>query len=201
MSEVNSPLSGVNMLSWSSDGDRRLETVRTVITERGLRANGYIIDAGVPPYGASYSLLADSRGRTRRLAAQSDSIDGERHLALTRTPGGPWVVESTGGSSPLYALNDAQDIDLESSAFSNALALRRLHLAAELNGGHHHGVEIPVTVACVSMPSLIVRSVQHFYTFRGDGVVSYRGPAGEADLSIDSDHFVRDFPGLSRRLG
>lgn len=189
------------MLSWSSDGDRRLETVRTVLTERGLRANGYIIDAGIPPYGASYSLLADARGRTRRLAAQSDSIDGERHLALTRTPGGPWVVESTGGSSPLYALDDAQDIDLESSAFSNALALRRLSIAAARNGGTHPGVEIPVTVACVAMPSLIVRSVQHFYTFRGDGVVSYRGPAGEADLTVDSDHFVTNFPGLSRRLG
>jgi hypothetical protein len=189
------------MRSWSSQAHRRLETVRTVITERGLRANGYIIDASDTPYGSSYSLLVDVRGRTRRLAVQSDSIDGERHLALTRTPGGPWVVESTAGSSPLYALDDAQDVDLDSSAFTNALALRRLALATENNGGLQLGQDIPVTVACISMPTLAVRAIQHVYTFRGDGVVSYRGPAGEADLTIDQQNFVIDFPGLSRRLG
>ena len=188
------------MLSWSSDVNRRLETVRTVITERGLRANGYIIDAGGEPYGSSYSLLVDVQGRTRRLAVQSDSVEGERHLALTRTPGGPWVVESTGGSSPLYALNDAQDVDLESSAFTNALSLRRLVAAGEHDGGPRIGAEFAVTVACISVPTLIVRAVQHFYTFRGDGVVSYRGPAGEADLKVDHQNFVIDFPGLSHRL-
>lgn len=189
------------MLSWSSDRDRRVETVRAVLTERGLRANGYIISAGDDPYGASYSLLVDARGRTRRLAAQSDSVEGERHLALTRTPGGPWVVESTGGSSPLYALNDAQDIDLDSSAFSNALALRRLAMGNHDQGGPEIDLEIPITVACVALPTLAVRSVEHVYTFRGGGVVSYRGPAGVADLTIDHQSFVLDFPGLSRRLG
>jgi len=193
------------MLSWTSEAHRRLETVRTVITERGLRANGYIIEASDTPYGSSYSLLVDSKGRTRRLAVQSDSIDGERHLALTRTPGGPWVVESTAGSSPLYALNEAQDVDLESSAFTNALALRRLMINSQSEtqsgGGPQIDQEFSVGIACISMPTLVVRSVQHFYTFRGNGVVSYRGPAGEADLTIDPQSFVVDFPGLSRRLG
>jgi len=189
------------MLSWISDSNRRLESVRAVITERGLRANGYLIDAGHAPFGASYSLLVDARGRTRRLAAQSDSIDGERHLSLTRTPGGPWLVESTAGSTPLYALDGAHDIDVESSAFSNALALRRLAMVDALSDGPRLGEEIAVTVACVSMPTLAVRAVQHFYTFRSEGVVGYRGPAGEADLTIDTQHFVVDFPGLSRRLG
>jgi hypothetical protein len=189
------------MLSWSSDVNRRLETVRTVITERGLRANGYIIEASDSPYGATYSLLVDAQGRTRRLAVESDSVEGERHLALTRTPGGPWVVESTAGSSPLYALNEAQDVDLESSAFTNALDLRRLVASSQPDGGPEIGHEFTAKVAFIAMPSLVVRSVQHSYTFRGDGVVSYRGPAGEADLTIDHQNFVVDFPGLSRRLG
>ena len=188
------------MLSWRSDLHRRLETVRTVITKRGMRANGYIIQASDSPYGASYSLLVDHPGRTRRLVVESDSVEGERHLALTRTPGGPWVVESTAGSSPLYALNDASDVDLESSAFTNALVLRRLVASAQQEGGPQIGHEYSVKVAFIAMPSLAVRSVQHVYTFRGDGVVSYRGPAGEADLTIDQQNFVIDFPGLSRRL-
>lgn len=191
------PQPGATILSWGSRDDRRLETVRAVITERGLRANGYIIDAGKAPYGGSYSLLVDAKGRTRRLSAQSDSIEGERHLSLTRTPGGPWVVESTSGSNPLYALNEAADIDLDASTFSHSLPLRRL---AMLGRDQDLDIEQTVVVACVSFPTLAVRSVAHHYTFRADGVVSYRGPDVEGDLTVDDQHFVVDFPGSSRRL-
>lgn len=188
---------GATILSWSSQGERRLETVRAVITERGLRANGYIIDAGDEPYGGSYSLLVDAKGRTRRLSAQSDSLEGERHLSLTRTPGGPWVVESTSGSNPLPALNDAADIDLDASTFSHSLPLRRLAiLGHDADLGH----EFSVTVACISFPTLAVRSVAHHYTFRENGVVSYRGPDGDGDLTVDPQHFVVDFPGSFRLL-
>ena len=192
--------SGATVLSWRSDDGRRLETVRAVVTERGLRANGYVIDAGADPYGGSYSLLVDAKGRTRRLSAQSDSLEGERHLSLTRTPGGPWVVESTSGSNPLYALDDAADIELDASTFSHSLPLRRLAVQgcdAEI------GAEFTVVVACISFPTLAVRSVAHHYTFRGDGVVSYRGPDGSeshVDLTIDDRYFVVDFPGSARRV-
>ncbi len=188
---------GAMILSWSSHGERRLETVRTVITERGLRANGYIIDAGDQPFGGSYSLLVDAKGRTRRLSAQSDSLEGERHLSLTRTPGGPWVVESTSGSNPLYALDDAADIDLDASTFSHSLPLRRL---AVLGHDAEIGTEFTVTVACISFPTLAVRPVAHHYTFRGDGVVSHRGPDGDDDVTVDPQYFVVDVPGTSHRL-
>lgn len=191
------PQPGATILSWSSRDGQRLETVRAVITERGLRANGYIIDAGQDAYGGSYSLLIDAKGRTRRLSAQSDSVEGERHLSLTRTPGGPWVVESTSGSNPLYALNDAVDIDLDASTFSHSLPLRRL---AALGLDRDLGREQTVVVACISFPTLAVRAVAHHYTFRTDGVVSYRGPDGEVDLTIDERRFVIDFPGSARRL-
>lgn len=191
------PQPGATVLSWSSRGGRRLETVRAVITERGLRANGYLVDAGAEPYGGSFSLLVDAKGRTRRLSAQSDSIEGERHLSLTRTPGGPWVVESTSGSNPLYVLNDAVDIDLDASTFSHSLPLRRLAML-----GHDQDLdrELTVVVACVSFPTLAVRPVAHHYTFRTDGVVSYRGPDAEGDLTVDDHDFVVDFPGSSRRV-
>ncbi len=186
------------MLTWSSDGQRRLETVRTVITERGLRANGYIVQAG--SYGASYSLLVDAQGRSRRITVQSDSPQGERHLSLTRTPGGPWVVESTSGSNPLHALDEALDVDLESSTFTNALILRRTRVTSGDPDGPGVGAETKVTVARISMPTLTVEAVEQSYTYRGDGVVSFRGPIGQAELTVDENSFVIDFPGVSHRL-
>ncbi len=173
-----------------------------MITERGLRANGYLIQAGGTAYGASYSVLTDASGRTRRITVHSDSAEGERNLSLTRTPGGPWVVDSTAGSSPLYALDDSQDVDIQSSAFTNALPLRRLGLIRTeglLTNGSDE--EFVINVASISMPTLEVRSIEHRYTFRGSGVVTHRGPAGVRDLSIDEHGFVIDFPGLSYRLG
>ncbi|WP_111768026.1 putative glycolipid-binding domain-containing protein [Nakamurella deserti] len=189
---------GATILSWSSQGRQRLETVRAVVTERGLRANGYIVDAGDQPYGGSYSLLVDAKGRTRRLSAQSDSLEGERHLSLTRSPGGPWVVESTSGSNPLYALDAAVDIGLDASTFSHSLPLRRL---AVLGHDDDPGTEFTVVVACISFPTLAVRPVAHHYTFRGDGLVSHRGPDGDGPLTVDPQFFVVDVPGASHRVG
>lgn len=107
------------------------------------------------------------------------------------------MVESTGGSNPLYALDDAVDISLDASTFSHALPLRRL---AALGHDAELGVEFTVMVACVSFPTLAVRAVAHHYTFRGDGVVSHRGPGGDSELTVDPQFFVVDFPGWSARV-
>jgi len=186
------------MLAWSSDNHHRLETVRTVLSERGLRANGYIIrgghDAG---FGCSYSVLADAQGRTRRLSVQSDVYDGERHLSLTRTPGGPWVLESTSGSSPLPELDAAQDIDLQASAFTNSLALRRAGL---VGADVPIGTEATIVVARVSMPELTVEPVEHHYTVLGSNQIGYSGLLGDLVLTVDDDGFVIDFPNLTHRI-
>lgn len=190
------------MLTWWSDQLRRMETVRIVITERGLRANGYIVQSGDQPYGSSYQFLIDAQGRTRRLTVQTDSAEGERHLGLTRTPGGPWVVESTSGSSPLLALQDADDLDLDSSAFTNALSLRRLALPTADKTSPPLNDEFPIKVGRISLPTLAVRPVLAGYTFRGHGIVSYRQPdRPEVSLVVDDEFFVISFPGMSHRLG
>ena len=183
------------MMSWESWLGDRLETVRVVTTERGMRANGYVIQAGEAPYGASYQFLVDVAGRTRRLAVQSDSVEGERHLALTRTPGGPWVVESTAGSRPLFALNGAEDLQLDSSAFTPALAIRRLGIPERQRHRPHS-----LRVGCISMPTLEVRAVEYEYTFGDGDKATLVGPEGHLDLTIDERGFVVLIPGHSRRL-
>ena len=186
------------MLAWSSDNHQRLETVRTVLSERGLRANGYIISgAGDSGYGCSYSILADAQGRTRRLSVQSDVVDGERHLSLTRTPGGPWVLESTSGTTSLPVLDAAQDIDIQTSAFTNSLALRRLGLTGP---DVAIGTETTVVVARVSMPSLTVIAAETHYTVLGRNQIGYSGTLGDLVLTLDDDGFVIDFPHLTHRI-
>ncbi len=185
------------MLAWTSDDQHRLETVRVVLTDRGMRASGHIVSAAGDPFGVWYSLLADPEGRTRRLTVQTDSGTGERTLALSRVPGGQWVADYGSGPRTLTQVEAALDADLLASAFTNSLAIRRLGL-------HRTVGSALLTVASVGGPDPEVTPVQHHYrTISADSygaVIEYTGPLGERELTIDADGFVVHFPGLSDRL-
>ncbi len=182
--------------SWSSDDGRRLETVRVVMTERGLRASGYLVRVGKQSFGASYSVLCDAAGRTRRVTLRSDSAATERGLSLTRTPGGPWL-DGAGKSPPMPDLDMAFDVDLTTSVFSNSLAIRRLGL-------HRRYGQESVVAAEVGFPDLTVEPVVHHYRTLEIGEhgarLRHQGPSGRHDLTVDSEGFVLDLPHLSYRL-
>ncbi len=167
-----------------------------VITERGLRASGYIVVVGKASLGASYSLLCDASGRTRRLTVRSDSLTTERGLSLTRTPGGPWL-DGAGKSPPMPDLDVAFDIDLNLSAFTNSLAIRRLGL-------HQRNGEEEITVAEIAVPDLGVQPVQHRYKtieVTADGArIDHHGPSGHHQILVDRQGFVVTVPHLSYRL-
>ena len=167
-----------------------------VITERGLRASGYLVVVGMASLGASYSLLCDASGRTRRLTVRSDSQISDRGLSLTRTPGGPWL-DGAGKSPPMPDLDVAFDIDLNLSAFTNSLAIRRLGL-------HQRYGEESITVAEIAVPDLAVQPVLHRYKtieVTADGArIEHHGPSGHHEIAVDRQGFVIDMPRLSYRL-
>lgn len=185
------------MLTWTSDENQRLETVRVVLTDRGLRASGHIVSAAGEAFGVSYTLLVDPEGRSRRLTVASDSGTGERSLSLSRVPGGQWVADRGSGPRPLTQLELALDVDLAASAFTNSLAIRRLGL-------HRSIGDATVTVASVGGPDPEVTAVEHLYRSvcadANGAVIQYTGPTGERELTVDADGFVLDFRGLSDRL-
>lgn len=185
------------MLAWTSDDHQRLETVRVVLTDRGLRANGHIVSATSDPFGVSYSLLADPQGRTRRFTVQVDSGTGERAVTLSRVPGGQWVADRGSGARTLSQIEAAVDADLISSAFTNSLAIRRLDL-------HRTVGAATLTVASIGSPDPEILPVQQMYrTLSVDlsgAIIEYTGPHGTSELNVDADGFVVHYPGLSDRL-
>ena len=193
---VSAALGPARFLTWSSDDGRRLETVRIVVTDRGLRASGHIVVVGRNSFGATFSILCDAQGRTRRLTVQGESALTERGLSLTRTPGGPWL-DGAGKSPPLPELDLAVDVDLTASAFTNSLTIRRLGL-------HERMGDEWVTVAEVGVPDLAVGPIVHRYTTLaitdGGATLMHHGPAGAHEISCDREGFVVDLPHLSYRL-
>ena len=161
-----------------------------------MRASGYLVVVGRHSFGASYSVLCDALGRTRRLTIHSDSSYTERGLSLTRTPGGPWL-DGAGNSPPLPELDLAFDIDLTASAFTNSLAIRRMGL-------HRRYGDESFVVAEVGVPDLAVGPIKHRYRTTsiadGEARITHDGPAGHHEITVDAEGFVVDLPHLSYRL-
>jgi hypothetical protein len=92
-------------------------------------------------------------------------------------------------------LYGAFDVDLGGSPLTNTLPIRRLDLARAENGVAHR-----LSVAWVLLPSLEVVQADQIYTSLGPGKIRYAGETFSADLVIDDDGFVIDYPGLALRV-
>lgn len=187
------------MLSFASPDGLQMETVQVSLSGRAMRATGYLVCARERAYGASYSVVVDNEGRSRRITVRCDDASGERSLSLTRSPDGPWIAETVAGSVPHPELADATDVYLDGSPFTASLPVRRLGLQEET------GRSGSVTVASISLPELELSPIQHSGTTTAvdaDGAwITYVGSYGERAVRVDSDGLFVSADGLRHRLG
>ena len=192
------------VLTWQAHGVPRMESARVQVTDRGLKAAGRVVGGSCPEhpaFSASYDLLLGADGVTRRLSMRSVVAQGERQVSLTRNAEGFWLVDH--GQGPRRAEFDgALDVDVVLSPLFNALVVRRLglHSAAE-PGTPTATADVPVVY--VTLPELTVSGeVLHYAVAPGaaPGVVSVRTPLGSAELTVDDEGFVLDYPGLAARV-
>ena len=190
---------GVRMLAWAGADCLRLEAARVVLSERGLRATGSLVNAqreGVEAYSASYSLATDEACVAQRLTVRTARATGEQHVTLTRSEEGVWLVDHGQGAVRRNHFDGALDVDLAFSPLFNALPIRRLGL-------HRSAAQHDLPVAFVALPSLdVCRAAQTYRTVSlGEpAVVSISSDSWEAELTVDADGLVLDYPGLARRV-
>ena len=140
------------------------------------------------PFGLDYRLVLDRAWLLRE--AELRTAAG-RSLRLSSDGQGSWTVD--GHAEP--ALSSCVDIDIEATPLTNTLPIRRLDLPA--------GQSAAIAVAYVRVPSLTVAPGSQRYTALEPGRL-YRFDsldiAFTADLPVDRDGLVLDYPGLFRRL-
>jgi hypothetical protein len=130
--------------------------------------------------------LATSRWRVT--ATEQGDLDAALTAAGHARAGLPGMEDS----DQLYG---AYDVDLGGSPLTNTLPIRRLDLAhAEIGAAHR------LSVAWVLLPSLEVIQADQIYTPLGGGQVRYASETFSADLTVDDDGFVIDYPGLAKRI-
>lgn len=182
---------------------QRLDTVGTdlaLVDERPLVARGVTTCADPAPFTCRYELATDANTATTRLYVTTEGAGWRREVRLDRSPEGWRVATAERGDLDALPpgiedpdrLRDAVDVDLEATALTNTLPIRRLGLLGAPSGAAH-----PIVVAWVRVPSLVVMPVRQVYTVVTSGMIRYASGTYTADLSVDSGGFVTHYPGYA----
>jgi uncharacterized protein len=188
------------MFSWQADRSRGLESARVLLGGGGMRALGRLVRAPLdaPAFTASYRLFVDEDGVLARLSVTSATAERERNLTLNHTEDGYWLLD-TGSGGSRAEFDGALDVDLQYSPLYNALPIRRLGL-------HREPIDHELPMVFVSLPTLEVRLASQRYrtvsTLDADrrAVVNFSSGTFAADIVVDADGLVIDYPGVANRI-
>ncbi len=178
-----------------------MESVRVQLSGNRIRALGRLVSAAsgpFPAFSAYYDLLTDDAGATRRLGLGVSLADRERHLSIARDEENMWLVTDNRGESR-SGYDGALDVDVLLSPFFNALPIRRAGL-------HERAASITVPTIYVRLPELSVTAAPASYLstdagqFAGVTVQSPGTTEAGATLTVDSDGFIVNYPGLAERI-
>ncbi|MGP3955589.1 putative glycolipid-binding domain-containing protein [Nonomuraea sp. 3N208] len=136
-----------------------------------------------------YAIDVDSQWITRRAEVTGRWVTGSRRTTLESDGDGHWLVDG----SPAPHLDGCFDVDLESSAMTNAFPVHRMRLAV--------GAASEAPAAYVRSLNLAVERLEQHYA-RVDGEsYDYVSPADgfSCRLVYDKAGFVLDYPGIAVR--
>ncbi len=175
-----------------------MESVRVQLSGNRMKAYGRIVSAAsdtTPAFSASYDLVTDESGGTKRLSLTVTLAERERQLSIARDEENMWVLQEHSGQTSRGAFDGALDVDVVFSPFFNALPIRRIGL-------YRHSDSVNVPVVYVWLPGLTVKPATITYTSDGTpgGPIRLRSPAADTSITVDVDGFIVDYPGLAERI-
>jgi hypothetical protein len=146
-------------------------------------------------WAVDYAIALDTTWTTRRARISGRSASGLRSIVLEADGAGHWLVD--GEAVP--HLDGCLDVDLESSAMTNALPVHRLGLPV--------GGRATAPAAYVRAVDLAVERLEQSYARVPDESSNqrydYSAPAFEyaCRLVYDESGLVIDYPGIAVRVG
>jgi uncharacterized protein len=176
-----------------------LEHLHLIQNDELIIADSVILGLnGQVPFRIQYQISCDSLWSLRNVQLKLLSRS-PRDLNLSTDGKGTWT---NGMGEVIPSLNRCLDIDISATPFTNTLPIRRLALKP--------GMSTTLKIVYIAVPQLQVTGVEQRYTcleatpdgglYRyeslNNGVTEFT-----AELPVDSDGLVIDYPGLFRRVG
>ncbi|MET0457464.1 MAG: putative glycolipid-binding domain-containing protein [Mycobacterium sp.] len=202
MSEVDRSESHADfpaILTWRAHDVPRMESVRVQLSGNRIKAYGRIVAAATdahPAFSASYDLVTDDVGATKRLSLTVTLAERERQLSIARDHENMWMVQDHLNQTKRAPHDGALDVDVIYSPFFNALPIRRTGLLAK-------GEPISLPVVYVRVPELTVETVNITYASEGSGPgagIKLHSPVADTTITVDDAGFILDYPGLAERI-
>jgi len=181
---------------WAAWEGRGFEHLALSAEPDGVRADSLIIavDDDGRPYRARYVVECDAGWKVTR--TRVEVIEQPARVLEVRVDSrGRWT-DATGA---VLAVDGCVDIDIYPSPFTNTLPIRRLTDVVV-------GRPVAIDVAWVALPELTIQPARQEYTLLERGATGarwrFRGLDSEfvAELDVDHNGVVRDYPGIARRV-
>jgi len=150
------------------------------------------IDEERGAFRLAYSLTWDERWRLRRAELRSAFADSRRTLVLQSDGEGHWT---DGGGAAMNHLDGCVDIDIWPTPFTNSFPMKRVELAV--------GERKQFLMAWVFAPDLTVQAQPQAYTRIAEREYLFEnldGSGFKAELPVDADRIVLDYPELFKRV-
>ena len=194
-------------VAWAKDDRFGVEFAELRLAGETLSASGVAIGTTPVAYRLDYELETGPGFVTTRLHVVSRGEGWRRELDLRRDERGTWSVDASeqgaldlprpGADAALF--DGALDCDLALSPVTNMMPILR-------HGLLRAGGPIELAMAWVAVPELSVRPdrqrYRHLRSHAGQHVVGFEAIDGSftAEISLDADGVVVDYPGIARRL-
>jgi len=181
--------------AWLHRGARSgFEVVYFQAGDGGSRIEGWTtaVENGAT-WAVEYAIEVDAAGATRSARIRGRSAAGFRSALLEADGAGHWRVD--GEAAP--GLDGCLDVDLEASAMTNALPVRRMGLPV--------AAEAAAPAAYVRAAGLAVERLEQTYVRAADEAswqrYDYAAPAFDFSARLVYDHagLVLDYPGIAVR--
>lgn len=173
-----------------------MESVRVQLTGNRIKAYGRIVASATnshPAFSASYDLVTDEAGATKRLSLTVTLAERERQLSIARDEENMWLVQHHTGETSRSAYDGALDVDVIFSPFFNALPIRR-------TGLYQRSESVALPVVYVRLPELSVDAATISYSSASGEAIKLHSPVAETGVTVDSEGFILDYPGLAERI-
>ncbi len=174
---------------WAGLEDGGLEHLSLRVESERVVADAIVIGDASAPFGLSYRLTCDGDWRVREV--QATLVGADRAISLRSDGHGRW---SDAAGQPVPMLDACIDVDIAATPFTNTLPIRRL--------GLRPGESRDIRAAYLAVPSLELAAVSQRYTRLDASTYRYEGfpPGFSADITVDADGLVVEYPGLFRRV-